>query len=136
VSAAVAGGEIPSLDVPPVTPEVLREFALASGDDNPVHLDADAAARAGLDGVVAHGMLVMAQLGRLVTGWPAAGALRSFKARFTAPTPVGATVTCSGRVVSVDRVDGTWRAKVRLSATSGGTTVARGESVVDLVEVP
>ncbi|MCL6477558.1 MAG: MaoC family dehydratase N-terminal domain-containing protein, partial [Peptococcaceae bacterium] len=43
----------------------LRQFAEASGDFNPVHIDVAYARRAGLDGVVAQGMLTMAQLGAM-----------------------------------------------------------------------
>ena len=74
MSAPAVGDRLPSREVPAITREALREFATASGDDNPVHLDDAAARQGGLDGVVVHGMLVMAHLGRLVTSWPAAGA--------------------------------------------------------------
>ena len=131
MSALAVGDRLPVIEVPAITREKLREFAVASGDDNPVHLDDDAARRGGLDGVVTHGMLVMAHLGRLVTSWPATGSLRSFKARFTAPTPVGARVTCSGKVASVDVAAGTARVQVT-AARDDGVTVARGEAVVEL----
>ena len=131
MSAPAVGDRLPVTEVPAITREKLREFAVASGDDNPVHLDDAAARRGGLDGVVTHGMLVMAHLGRLVTSWPAAGALRSFKARFTAPTPLGARVTCSGKVASVDVAAGTARVQVT-AARDDGVTVARGEAVVEL----
>lgn len=117
------------VEVAAISREELREFAVASGDDNPVHLDDEAARRGGLDGVVAHGMLVMAHLGRLVTSWPAAGAVRSFKARFTAPTPVGSRVTCGGKVVAV----GAGTARLQVTAVrEDGVTVARGEAVVEV----
>ncbi|NUS62069.1 MAG: dehydratase [Saccharothrix sp.] len=127
------GDRLPVSEVPAITREKLREFAAASGDDNPVHLDDEAARQGGLDGAVVHGMLVMAHLGRLVTSWPAAGALRSFKARFTAPTPAGSRVTCAGKVASVDVVDGRPCARVQVTAArDDGVTVARGEAVVEL----
>ncbi|MFE2752947.1 MaoC/PaaZ C-terminal domain-containing protein [Actinosynnema sp. NPDC059335] len=133
MNGVAVGDRLPAAEVPPITAEGLRDFAAASGDDNPVHLDDAAARRGGLDGVVAHGMLVMAHLGRLVTAWPAAGPLRSFKTRFTAPTPLGARVTCTGKVTSVTVVDGTPCAKVQVVATrDDGVAVARGEAVVEL----
>ncbi|MDU0291155.1 MaoC/PaaZ C-terminal domain-containing protein [Saccharothrix longispora] len=136
MSAPETGDPLPVLEVAAITAEKLRDFAVVSGDDNPVHLDDEAARRGGLDGVVAHGMLVMAHLGRLVTSWPAAGALRSFRTRFTAPTPLGARVTCTGKVVSVDVVDGTPCARLRVVASrDDGVAVARGEAVVELTGV-
>lgn len=44
----------------PVTPELLKRYAQASGDNNPIHLSERAAKEAGLDGVIAHGMLIAA----------------------------------------------------------------------------
>lgn len=43
----------------------LVRYASASGDFNPVHFDHDAARRAGLDGVVVHGLLMAAWMGQL-----------------------------------------------------------------------
>jgi acyl dehydratase len=45
---------------PPITREQLREYANASGDFNPIHLDEEAAKNAGLPGIIAHGMLIAA----------------------------------------------------------------------------
>lgn len=44
----------------PVTQELLAKYAKASGDNNPIHLSERAAKDAGLDGVIAHGMLIAA----------------------------------------------------------------------------
>jgi acyl dehydratase len=56
-------------DCPPISRATLALFAGASGDHNPIHIDLDVARSAGLDDVFAHGMLSMAYLGRLLTGW-------------------------------------------------------------------
>lgn len=61
-------------------------YAAASADDNPIHLDEEAARTAGLDGAIAQGMLVL--------GW-ASGQVHipdgayTLTARFIAPVPVG-----------------------------------------------
>ena len=78
----------------------LALFAGASGDHNPIHLDIDVARSAGLDDVFAQGMLSMAYLGRLLTGWVPQERIRSFEVRFAAITPVHGTPTCTGRVVA------------------------------------
>lgn len=128
------GDELPPLTPPPISVETLVRFAKASGDDNPIHLNHATAASRGYDGVIAHGMLSMAYLGRLVTGWAPQHRIRSLRARFVGPTPVGAMVTCTGRVRSVDEVDGEQRAKVVLTVTlADGTTTVRGEAIVATV---
>jgi acyl dehydratase len=48
--------------------------------------------------VFAHGMLPMAYLARLVTGWVPQHALRSLTARFVTLTHVGDRLTCSATV--------------------------------------
>ncbi|MHA1776149.1 MAG: hypothetical protein DRO88_04155 [Promethearchaeia archaeon] len=41
----------------PVTRETIKNYAKASGDHNPIHVDDDFASKVGLNGVIAHGML-------------------------------------------------------------------------------
>ena len=61
-SQDVAPVEDKSNPFPPIqpselTPALLRKFAQASGDLNPIHIDRAAAHKAGYDEVFAHGML-------------------------------------------------------------------------------
>jgi acyl dehydratase len=97
-----AGDTLPPLQLPSVTRTTLALYAGASGDHNPVHIDIDAARATGINDVFAHGMLSMAYLGRLLTGWVPQERIRSFAVRFTAITPVGATPTASGTVRTVE----------------------------------
>lgn len=60
----------------------------------------------------AHGMLSMAYLGRLLTGWVPPERIRSFGVRFVAITPVHGQPTCTGTVTSIDEVDGERRATI------------------------
>jgi len=76
-----------------------RQYAEASGDFNPIHLDDTYARRAGLDGVTAHEMLTMAQLGAMLTDWMGKeGTLRSFDVRFEKMVGVGERIVCSGLI--------------------------------------
>ena len=77
-----------SAGVAPISRTTLALYAGASGDHNPIHIDLDVARSAGLDDVFAHGMLSMAYLGRLLTGWVPQERIRSFQVRFAAITPV------------------------------------------------
>ena len=117
------GDELPPLTVEPISRTTLALFAGASGDHNPIHIDVDVARSAGLDDVFAHGMLSMAYLGRLLTGWVPQQRLRSWQVRFTAITPVHGQPTCTGTVVSI--TDGL--AKVKLAVTLADGTVTLTE---------
>jgi acyl dehydratase len=125
------GGELPSLEIEPISRTTLALFAGASGDHNPIHIDLDNARSAGLDDVFAHGMLSMAYLGRLLTNAFPQERLRSYKVRFAAITPVHAQPTCAGRVVSIDDSTGERLATLELSVTlADGTRTLIGEAVV------
>jgi acyl dehydratase len=93
------GDELPALQLPTVDRTMLALFAGASGDHNPIHLDIDVARRAGMPDVFAQGMLGMAWLGRLLTGWAPQAQLRRFDARFQGITHLGNAMRCSGRIV-------------------------------------
>jgi acyl dehydratase len=125
------GAELHDLALSPITRSTLALFAGASGDHNPIHIDLDVAKSAGLDDVFAHGMLSMAYLGRLLTGWVPQERIRSFEVRFATITPVHGEPTCSGRVVAVDTVDGERRATLELAITlADGTVTLTGGAVV------
>ena len=93
------GDDIPALKVPPVSRHTLALYCGASGDHNPIHVDLDYAKSAGLDDVIAHGMLSAGYLARMLTDWVPQSANRSINNRFTAMTHIGDSVTCTGKVV-------------------------------------
>jgi acyl dehydratase len=128
-SNAAVGDELPALHIDPIDRRTLALFAGGSGDHQPVHIDLDAAHARGRADVIAHGMLSMALLGRLLTNWAPQERLRSFKARFAAVTPVHGRPTCTGRVTAVDGGLATLDLTVALA---DGTVTVRGEAVVDI----
>jgi acyl dehydratase len=133
VASIEVGTELPPLTQPPITRATLALYAGGSGDHNPIHIDLNVARSIGLDDVFAHGMLSMAYLGRLVTGWLPQEQLRSFHTRFIAITPVHAEPTCTGRVTAIEDVDDERRATVELAVTlADGTVTLTGEAVVAL----
>lgn len=93
------GDELPALQLPSLDRTTLALFCGASGDHNPIHIDIDVARRAGMPDVFAQGMLGMAWLGRLLTGWAPQSQLRRFEARFQGITHLGHAMRCSGRVI-------------------------------------
>ncbi|PKB59606.1 MAG: hypothetical protein BZY83_00925 [SAR202 cluster bacterium Casp-Chloro-G2] len=51
-----------------INQEQLNAYAVASGDDNPLHLDAGFAAGTQFGGIIAHGMLTLAFISEMMTG--------------------------------------------------------------------
>ena len=128
-SDIAVGTALPPLAVAPVTRATLALFAGASGDHNPIHIDTDVAHAAGFDDVFAHGMLSMAYLGRLLTGWVPQERIRSYAVRFASITPVHGRPRCTGTVVAVE--DGL--ASLELAVTlEDGTITLLGDAVVEL----
>ncbi|MFE3947480.1 MaoC/PaaZ C-terminal domain-containing protein [Streptomyces sp. NPDC059118] len=144
LSTAEVGTALPELPEQYITRTLLALFAGASGDHNPIHIDSDAARAAGLEDVIAHGMLSMALLGRLLTAWVPVGDLLSFRVRFSAPTPVHARLRCTGVVKAVEEAAGESggphgagrraRIGVTVRIVDGPLTV-RGDALVRLPEL-
>lgn len=123
------GTELPPLVIEPISRKTLALFAGASGDHQPTHLDIDAARAKGRSDVIAHGMLMMAYLARMLTDLVPQEKIRSYSTRFLAVTPVLASPTCTGRVTAIADGLATLELTIQLA---DGTVVARGEAIVDL----
>lgn len=75
----------------------IRQYAEASGDFNPIHLDDNYARQAGLDGVIAHGMLTMAQMAAMLTDWIGnEGAIAKLNVRFLGMVRPGNRIRYTG----------------------------------------
>jgi acyl dehydratase len=94
------GDSIPELSLPPISKVGLAMYAGASGDFNPIHLDEDQAKANGLPGIIAHGMLSMALLGRVLTQWVPPRNIRSFSTRFVSMALLGDVITCKGTITA------------------------------------
>jgi acyl dehydratase len=107
-----------------LTRESLVRYAGASGDFNPIHYRDDVAARVGLDGVLAHGMLTMGLAVSTIGEWLGdAGRVLDYGVNFSKPVVVdgeaGADVVVSAKVGQLD--DET--ARIDLAVTASGATV-------------
>ena len=100
---AFVGDKIPDLVIEPITRSTLALYAGASGDHNPIHIDLDFAKEAGMKDVFAHGMLIMAYLGKAVTNIVPQSNLKNFSVRFSSITKIGDILTCSGEVKKIDK---------------------------------
>jgi acyl dehydratase len=107
-----------------VTREQIQAYAEASGDRNPIHLDEEFARSVGLPGVIAHGMLGMAQLANYVVRH--AGdhrRLRRLRCRFAGMVLPGDEITFGGRVT--DREDGIEKLELRAVNQKGETVISK-----------
>ena len=103
---------------------LLKAYADASGDQNPIHQNEEFALSVGLPNVISHGMLTMALAGKYVTEWAGGSAnVREFAARFIKPVivPAGEKVDLTV-VATVTEVDGK-TVKLDITATSAGVKV-------------
>ena len=103
---------------------LLKAYANASGDQNPIHQNEEFALSVGLPNVIAHGMLTMALVGKYVTDWSGGSAsVKEFGARFIKPVivPAGEKVdlTINATVIEVNGEE----IKLDLVATSAGVKV-------------
>jgi acyl dehydratase len=103
---------------------MLKAYADAGGDQNPIHQNEEFAKAVGLPNVIAHGMLTMALVGKYVTDFAGGSEhVKEFSGRFMKPVVVPADqkvdLTVSGNIVAVDGNQIT----LELSATSAGVKV-------------
>ena len=122
--AEIAVGDVVAERTVHLTRESLVRYAGASGDFNPIHYRDDVAARVGLPGVLAHGMLTMGLAVETIVVWLGdSGRIRDYGVRFTRPVVVdpesGADVTVTAKVGAVD--DDALR--IDLTVAAGETTV-------------
>ena len=89
----------------PITLEMLKLYARASGDHNPIHTDEAAAKKAGLPGIIAHGMLTAGLLAsralEIMKPLDGTWEISSFQSRFKAMTFLGEMMTIAGSFKSV-----------------------------------
>ena len=103
---------------------MLKAYADASGDQNPIHQSEEFALSVGLPNVIAHGMLTMALVGKFITDWAGgSAAVKEYSARFIKPVIVPADQRVDLTVsATVSEIDGD-RISITLSATSAGVKV-------------
>ena len=103
---------------------LLKQYADASGDQNPIHQNEEFAISVGLPNVIAHGMLTMALVGKYVSDFAGGSAnVLEYSARFIKPVivPLGEKVDLTVSATVAEVQDG--KVSLSLSATSAGVKV-------------
>ena len=104
-SIAEIGDQLPSLTLGPIDQADLVLYANASGDQNPIHIDQNFAKKSGLPDVIAHGMLIMSYLGRLLTNAVPQSQIKNFSVQFSNMTHLNQKVICTGKVLEKNSID-------------------------------
>lgn len=110
-----------------ITQKQVEAYAKAAGDYNPIHLDAEFAAKTPFGRRIAHGMLTLAIVSEMLTSayperWASGGRL---KVRFRGPVYPGETVQTYGEVTRTRVVGG-----VRVAEISIGVRKEDGSDVI------
>ena len=113
-----------------VTEEIIKAFAEISGDRNPVHLDADYAAKTIFKERIAHGMLAAAYISAVFgTKLPGPGAIYiSQMLSFKAPVKIGDTVVTPVKVAEL--MPEKRRARFSCVCAVNGKPVVEGEAML------
>jgi 3-hydroxybutyryl-CoA dehydratase len=113
-----------------VTEATIKAFAEISGDRNPVHLDADYAAKTIFKERIAHGMLAAAYISAVFgTKLPGPGAIYiSQTLSFKAPVKIGDTVVTTVKVAEL--IAEKRRAKFSCVCAVNGKPVVEGEAML------
>ena len=113
----------------------IDQYAEASGDFNPIHIDQDFAAQSQFGGTIAHGMMVAATISEMMTSafgrrWSDTG---SMKIRFRSTVKPGQRVTAQGMVKTVRATDMGGRVVCAVSVVKDdGETAIAGQAEVTL----
>jgi acyl dehydratase len=103
--------------------ELLKRYADASGDQNPIHQDEAFAKSVGLPDVIAHGMLTMGLVGQFVSDWAGGSSnVKEYSARFVKPVVVPAD-TVVELVVNGVATEENDLYRIELTATVDGVKV-------------
>jgi acyl dehydratase len=112
-----------------LTEEHVRTFAALTGDYNPLHFDADFAARTRFGALVVQGGLTTGLLHALVAmDLPGPGSVfLSQQWKFTAPVYIGDTITANAEVMSVHETKPVTQLRIAVTRQTG-ETVLEGEA--------
>lgn len=103
VLAELSNGESLETVLKGVSRMELIKYAGASGDFNPIHTIDEEAKKAGLPGIIAHGMWTMGNLSKLFTPYYEEGYIKDYNIRFSGMVFLNDVLTLKAELV--DKVD-------------------------------
>jgi acyl dehydratase len=123
LSQLQVGESLPEVSLPPVSRMDLIKYSGASGDFNPIHTIDDEAKKAGLPGIIAHGMWTMGNLAKLFTSYYEEGFIQDYSIRFKGMVFLNDVVTL--KAVLKEKQDQTLKFAVQ-SVNQQGNEVLKG----------
>src|SRR5699024_8636967 len=132
LEALKIGEQLPPLKKPAITKVQLVQYAGASGDFNPLHTDDAFAQKIVMDGVIAHGMLIIGSLAEYVQNLAGEAAeIEQFSMRFWGMQVPGDEVSCHSTVWNIDKQSDKPYANLEISAEKeSGEVVGTGKAVL------
>jgi hydroxyacyl-ACP dehydratase HTD2-like protein with hotdog domain len=127
------GFELPALVRYPTTMQLVK-YASASGDYYQIHYDKDFALASGLSGVIVHGWLALAFLGRMITDWLGDdGTLVKLNGSYRGINKVHEDIICNGKVTKKYTEDNKNLVRIEIWVENpAGEKTVTGFAVVDL----
>ncbi|MEH7245858.1 MaoC/PaaZ C-terminal domain-containing protein [Neobacillus niacini] len=120
------GESVEEIQLEPVSRIDLIKYAGASGDFNPIHTIDEEAKKAGLPGIIAHGMWTMGNLAKLFTPYFEYGFVQDYSIRFKGMVFLNDVITLQATLKEV--VEKKLRFKVQ-AVNQNGNEVLKGEVV-------
>lgn len=118
------GESVKEIQLEPVSRIDLIKYAGASGDFNPIHTIDEEAKKAGLPGIIAHGMWTMGNLAKLFTPYFEEGFVKDYSIRFKGMVFLNDVITLKATLKEVD--DPNLRFQVQ-AVNQNGNEVLKGE---------
>ncbi|MEC1521158.1 MaoC/PaaZ C-terminal domain-containing protein [Neobacillus niacini] len=118
------GESIKEVQLDPVSRIDLIKYAGASGDFNPIHTIDEEARKAGLPGIIAHGMWTMGNLAKLFTPYFEEGYVQDYSIRFKGMVFLNDVITLKASLK--EALDNKLRFQVQ-AVNQNGREVLKGE---------
>ncbi|PCH84038.1 MAG: transcriptional regulator [Piscirickettsiaceae bacterium] len=124
------GDQMPEL-IQAVEQQMIDAYADASGDINPLHIDPEFAKTTFFGRTIAHGLLTLAFVSRVLSqwnwqGWAYGGELNIV---FLGPVYPGDTVRVTGKIESIERRDNGVYARCQLICLCADKAVVKGYAI-------
>jgi 3-hydroxybutyryl-CoA dehydratase len=113
-----------------ISAEDVRAFAEVTGDDNPLHVDAEYAAGTRFGQPIVHGVLLLGVISKVLgRDFPGHGSVAvALSSRFLRPVPVGSDITVEVKVS--EKVEARRHVKMKVSCYTAGKLACGGEATV------
>ncbi|MEH7111224.1 MaoC/PaaZ C-terminal domain-containing protein [Neobacillus niacini] len=120
------GESVEEIQLEPVSRIDLIKYAGASGDFNPIHTIDEEAKKAGLPGIIAHGMWTMGNLAKLFTPYFEDGFVQDYSIRFKGMVFLNDVITLKATLKEVKEEKHRFQVQ---AVNQNGNEVLKGEVV-------